>query len=145
VKGREKVSRRPFKRYLLLGVLPVLVISFGYVRVVRPFVDSVEQHWNYGSNPVFSMDADVGHGGVSHFLSFIWHGEVLVIEVTPKYVVQIYRCGSLIVDQSQRPVIVLDVADVDHDGNPDILVHVSGQSASIVLLNTGHGFVVQGS
>jgi hypothetical protein len=145
VKSREKVFRRPFKRYLFLGFLLVLVIYFGWMRIVKPFVDSVEMQWHYGDIPTYHLDADVGHGGVSHFLSFIWHGEILVVEVNPKYEVHLYRCGSLIVDESQKLVIAMDVADVNNDGKPDLLVHVQGQRASIVLLNTGTGFVVQGS
>ncbi len=136
--------RRPFKRYLLLGVLLMLCGYLFFTTIVRPFVDALEQQWHYGDTPVFSLDADVGHGGVSHFLSMVWQGEILVIEATSKDI-HLYRCSSLIADTGKTPLIVMNIMDVNNDGKPDLLVHLAGQSASVALLNNGTSFVLQGA
>src|SRR5690242_6756013 len=69
---RETHRRRPFKRYFLVGALLMLCGYVFFTTVVRPFVESLEQQWHYGDAPIFSLDADVGHKGVSHFLSLDW-------------------------------------------------------------------------
>jgi hypothetical protein len=143
VKSREKGRLRRFLIPLFLTVLVCSVIYYTWVHMVVPVYQGLEDQWHYGDHPIYTLDADVG-GGTSHFLSMIWQGKIVVIEITPEYQSRIYVVGTLIVPDGAHPVIEMALADVNHDRRLDLLVHVQGQAASVVLLNTGNGFVVQG-
>jgi len=103
----------------------------------------VQTHWHYGDNHISVLDADVGHGGVSHFLTVDWQGKIVVIEMTPSYQAQVYPIGSYVIS-SRHTVILLSVTDVNSDGKTDVLVRVAGENGALVLLNNGHGFSLAG-
>lgn len=87
------------------------------------------------------MDADVGHGGVSHFLATYSKGEIVIIEIPLAHPNNdhIYTLTGFI-GTSGIPVILLSVADRKHNGKPDVLIQVEGTSFTTVLYNTGTAF-----
>ena len=92
--------------------------------------------WHYGDARVSVVDANVGHGGVSRFIAFDEQGDITIIEVVRKnyqvYIGAVVSGGNLVVS--------LEIVDVNHDGKPDLVIHIEGVSATPVLFNTGSAF-----
>src|SRR5258708_3881974 len=64
------------------GALVVLGVFLFFQQAVVPWWNGVQDHWNYGSTPVTQLDADVGHGGTSHFIAEYYRGEIIIIELS---------------------------------------------------------------
>jgi hypothetical protein len=117
----------------------VVLLLFVWNMVIAPTIQAVENQWHYGDAKVSVFTADVGHGGVSEFLAFDKNGQIAIIEMVG-HTVTVYSTGSLIGNDRLSRVITLSVADVNHDGKPDLLIHVEGMSATAVLFNHGNNF-----
>ena len=104
------------------------------------WVQAKQLDWTYGYPRTFQVDAVVGHehdslAHPSHFIALNLRGQVEVIELPagdPAHV-HLYL-GPTVTDESLP--VTLSFADVDHDGRPDLVIHV-GESV-MVLLNNGH-------
>ena len=83
----------------------------------------------------------MGHGGFSHFVAEYTHGQVLVIELPldNHQGMQVYSI-TLYTSYSTPPVIALSVADVQHDGRPDLHVQIEGDPISYILYHNGTWF-----
>jgi hypothetical protein len=54
---------------LACGVFPLLGLYTGYRQWVAPTWTSLQAQWHTGDGRITQLDANVGHGGVSHFLA----------------------------------------------------------------------------
>jgi len=104
--------------------------------VVLPWWHGVQVQWHYGDGRVSVIGADVGHGGVSRFIAFDNDGEIVIVEVVQKK----YAVYSIPANIQPGQLVTLSFADVNHDGKPDLVVHVDEVGGSFVLLNTGSAF-----
>ncbi len=72
-----------------------------------------------------------------------YHGSVIIMELSAQqfhsYVVSGFIGGT------PPPVVLLTVADINHDGKPDLLVYVEGTAIQTVLFNTGNSFRMGGA
>lgn len=107
--------------------------------VVVPCIQSVNDQYIAGYGRVSKLQADVGHGGTSTLLSLDLHGHATVIEVfqdthrTPI----VYEGPQL---AGNTLVVTVSLVDINHDGKPDLAVHVENSDTQMVLINNGSGF-----
>ncbi|HLI68705.1 MAG TPA: hypothetical protein VKV19_03005 [Ktedonobacteraceae bacterium] len=78
---RRRVSSKPFF-LMAAGVLVVFGTMLFWQQVVTPWWTGLQNQWNYGSAHITQLDADVGHGGMSHFIAEYTNGEIVVIELS---------------------------------------------------------------
>jgi hypothetical protein len=130
-------SRKHFLFYFGAGMCLFLLVYTVWNALVIPWWTGINNQWHYGDSKVFDLSADVGHGGVSHFVAFDSQDEVIIIEVVKKKYI-VYPIAEL--TGSERRMVTLEIVDVNHDGKPDLVVHIQGMSATLVLFNTGSSF-----
>lgn len=121
-----------------LGTLAFLIL---WTSVVMPWWAEMQNQWNYGSARITHFDADVGHGGESHFIAEFYKGAIVVIEIpfakpsdTRTYVVAGLSANGT------TPVILLSTAKNEQTGKLDLIVRVAGTDFAITLYNTGTAF-----
>jgi hypothetical protein len=126
---------------MLVGVLIVIALMLVINRVVIPAIGWSQDQWHYGDTRITQMDANVGHGGESHFLATYSQGTIVILEISLDHpnVYQVYTLTGM-ESTSGTPVILLSIADVNHDGKLDLIVHTEGGDMSWVLFNTGKAF-----
>ena len=142
----EPVYTRP-RRFLLKWIcmaLCMILLLLGLVlfwnqTVVPWWMTSITDQWNYGSHRITQVDANVGHGGESHFLAEYYHNEIVIIEVDQNTTDHIYTLHG-IYGVSGTPVIQLSFEDGTLAGKPNMLVSVEGSSFGTILYNTGTAF-----
>jgi hypothetical protein len=127
--------------FVVAGILVILGLLLFWQQTVTPWWTSVQDQWNYGTARVTQMDADVGHGGTSHFLAEYYNNEIVVIEMslTNPNDFHTYTLTGM-VSATDTPVILLSLADVNHDGRPDLVIQVKGSSFTTTLYNNGTTF-----
>ncbi len=100
--------------------------------------------WHYGRPRTFQCDADVGHGGVSHFTVENLGGHIFVIELPvndpKKY--HLYVGPALTGGDADLAVATISFKDVNHDGLPEMVITVNG-GVTYVFVNTPDGFKPQ--
>ncbi|MBE3558843.1 MAG: hypothetical protein IMW89_06410 [Ktedonobacteraceae bacterium] len=101
--------------------------------------NTLQDDLHYGRPRTSQTDADVGHGGVSHFLATNTNGHILVFEVLPgDKGARLYSGPVLPQDQALTPVTLEFRADGKENGRPDMIIHAG--SVCAVFLNTGSAF-----
>ncbi len=144
----EHLPRRRFRRllskpmgFMLLGVLIVVALMAVVQKGLLPAWGWSQDQWHYGDARITQMDADVGHGGMSHFIATYSKGDIVIIEIPLDHPnpYHVYTLTGM-VSTSGTPVILLSVQDVNHDGKPDLIVQTEGGDMSWVLYNTGTTF-----
>jgi hypothetical protein len=114
-------------------------------RLVLPFVVSTQEHWNYGYSRVSVYDLNVGHGGMSHFVTQYHKNQVVIIEMPVDQPEQskIYAVSETVAGDTSQHVVSLTTAYVSRyaiQGKPDLVASVSGFAIPVVLYNTGDSF-----
>lgn len=133
------ISRqRHWSLYAGIGATGVLSFVLLWVLVLVPLWTGIQNQWHYGDAKITTLEADVGHGGTSQFVAFVKSGNVLVIEIPQDPSTSHIYTGVHVT--GKQPIITLSVEDVNHDGKPDIVVHIQGESSTLVLFNTGDSF-----
>ncbi|HLG64742.1 MAG TPA: hypothetical protein VKY19_22570 [Ktedonosporobacter sp.] len=138
------LQQHPWDSFLV-GMLLCLILFLVGQQVVLPFVTATADQWHYGDAQLSQLDADVGHGGMSHLIANYYHGYIVVIEILlshPQdnrvYVLSGFR------DLPTPPVLTLGVQDLNGDGKPDLLIKIEGTALQAVLFNAGKTFQGQG-
>ena len=130
---------RPSLFFTLGMILMLLLIPA--IQWVSTRVQDLTDQWHTGDARITALDADVGHGGISHFLGFYYHGSLVVIEITghdETLSTHVYSTPVTPGDQTRRTV-TLTVQPVS-SSRRDLAVTVSGFSVLFLLVNTGDGF-----
>jgi hypothetical protein len=141
----HKPSRRAWF-FLVLGMLLFLVVWTVIEQGILPAYGWLSDQWHYGDSRITQLDANVGHGGESHFLAEYYHGKIVVIEIplTPSTAYKVYTLTGM-VGLTGTSTILLSVQDINHDEKPDLVIQVEGSSFEDVLFNTGTSFVLNGA
>jgi hypothetical protein len=150
----EPLPKRPgllaaYWRYLLAGACLMLGFYLLMSRIVLPFVVDTQERWNYGASRVSVYDLNVGHDGISHFITEYYRNQIIVIEmpVNDTGKSHIYVLAESLAGDSGQHVVSLSTAYIRRSatpGKPDLLVSVSGTAIPLVLYNTGDAFKAGG-
>lgn len=110
---------------------------------------SVYNNAVYGYPRTSQVDAVVGHNdsakNPSHFIALNLHGQVIIVEFPggdPSKAID-YTGPKLFEPGEDQIPITLSFADMNHDGMPDMIVHIGDQD--IVFYNNGKQFITQPS
>lgn len=127
----------------LLGIGIVIACLVIWSQILVPAWGWSQDQWHYGDSRITQMDANVGHGGESHFIATFSHSDVVIIEISLSNPTHnhIYTLTGFY-GETSTPVIDLSVQDVNHDGQPDLIVRIEGTTFETILYNTGSAFSV---
>ncbi len=96
--------------------------------------------WHYGMPRTFQIDADVRHGGISHFIVVNLHGHILITEMqvdalqkTKVYVGPVFSGAG-----TDLQPATIHFQDVNGDGYPDLILAVG--TGRYLLMNDHNGF-----
>jgi hypothetical protein len=98
----------------------------------------------YGYPRFYQTDAVVGHGDStahpSHFIALNLHGQVIVIELPAGNPSKSYEYigPDLIANGDDQIPITLSFSDVNHDGRPDMIIHILDHE--VIFCNDGTKF-----
>jgi len=144
----EELPRQGKHPLFYIGIFLMILVVF---LTAYTFIPSALQKWHddsvYGYPRTYQTDANVGHGGVEHFIVLNNHGtiEVLEIPTTPSPTNQphLYLIVRLSSQGADLVPATVSFPDVNGDGKPDLQVTVyNGTNPSIWLLfNNGTTFV----
>lgn len=127
--------------FILLGALIVVALVILIQQVIIPAWGWTQDQWTYGNSRITQMDANVGHDGISHFVALYSHGDIVILEIALDHptIDHVYTLTGFL-NTTGTLVVLLSIADVDHDGKPDLIVQVKGSDFEEVLYNTGSKF-----
>ncbi|HEU5376153.1 MAG TPA: hypothetical protein VFV38_11980 [Ktedonobacteraceae bacterium] len=137
---KRRRSSKPFF-FMAAGVVVVFGTMLFWQQAVVPWWIGVQNQWNYGTAHITQLDADVGHGGMSHFIAEYTKGEIVIIELSyanPNNY-HIYTMNGMLSSQ-EKPVVMLSTARDTHTGRIDLIIDVQGRGFQTVLYNTGSTF-----
>ena len=138
----EKKDRFHFLTWFGVGMILAVGLMACWNMVLVPAFQNYQDQLHYGDGRISSIDADVGHGGVSTFLAFDRNGQVTIIELPGGEIdhTRLYQTGNLIGSARNHRVITLEVHNVKGYGKPDVVIYVEGMSQPLILYNNGTGF-----
>jgi hypothetical protein len=127
--------------------LVIMTLFFTCFVLIPPVLQKWSDDRTYGYPRTFQTDADVGHGGVEHFIALNNHGTIEVLEIpnNPSTTNQprLYIIVRLSSQEADLVPATLSFPDINGDGRPDMQVTVvDGSNPSIwILFNNGTTFV----
>lgn len=145
LQGRRQARRRLHPLFFV--GLALLIMFLGYVGL-NAFTAWWQVHSDdgtYGRPRTFQTNAVVGHHDSpdrpSHFIAVNLNRHVVIIEIPGGDISKtiIYSAGTLMGDGQDLTPITLTFSDVNHDGRPNMLVHILDQI--ITFTNNGTKFV----
>ncbi|HEV2581039.1 MAG TPA: hypothetical protein VGT44_09315 [Ktedonobacteraceae bacterium] len=143
MRAPRRPSPSPWKRALLVGMLAMGALTVS-ANAGYSWWQGVQADWSYGYPRVYQTDAVVGHhhdsaAHPSHFLVLNLHGQVDIIELPAGDPSQalIYTGPALTGAEADTEVVTVSFQDVNHDGRPDLVLHVG--ATEMVLLNGTDG------
>jgi len=146
---RTEEIARPGKHPLFyIGTfLVILVVFLTAYTLIPPALQKWSDDRMYGYPRTFQTDANVGHGGMEHFIALNNHGTIEVVEIpsTPSNTNQphLYIIVRLTNQGADLVPATVSFPDINGDGKPDMQVTVlDGSNPSVwVLFNNGTTFV----
>jgi hypothetical protein len=142
----RRVQRNGLHPLVYFGISMLIAGIFiaGYLYIPQAWQRHVDDT-TYGYPRTFQTDANVGHGGVSHFIVLNLHGTIEVLELSsdpgkfPPHIYIIVRFTNQGADLVPATVVF---TDVNGSGKPDMQVTVyNGSNPTIyILFNDGTQF-----
>jgi hypothetical protein len=127
--------------------LVILVLFLTAYTLIPPLLQKWSDDRVYGYPRTFQTDANVGHGGMEHFIALNNRGTIEVLEIpgypSPTNQTRLYIIVRLSSQGADLVPATLSFPDVNGDGKPDLQVTVlDGANPSVwVLFNNGTSFV----
>jgi hypothetical protein len=127
--------------------LVILVVFLTASTLIPPVLQQWHDESTYGYPRTFQTDANVGHGGVEHFIALNNHGTIEVLEIpgspSPTNQPHLYIIVRLSSQGADLVPATVSFPDVNGDGEPDLQVTVlDGSNPSVwILFNNGTTFV----
>jgi hypothetical protein len=122
----------------LIIIISVIIL---WTQVLVPGWYWLQTRWQYGATPITQMDANVGHGGESHFLAEYYKGAIVIIEIpyantndTHTYTI------PGITSNGETPVVLLSTVRDGNTGRLDLVIQIADTNFETVLYNTGSSF-----
>jgi hypothetical protein len=144
----EELPRQGKHPIFYVGLFLVILVAF---LTAYTFIPPAVQKWRddsvYGYPRTFQTDANVGHGGIEHFIVLNNKGTIEVVEIptnpSPTNQPRLYIIVRLSSQGADLVPATVSFPDVNGDGKPDLQVTVyNGANPSIwILFNNGTIFV----
>jgi hypothetical protein len=146
---RAKELQRAGKHPILyIGIFLVILVAFlAAYTLIPPALQKWSDDRTYGFPRTFQTDANVGHGGVEHFIALNNHGTIEVLEIptnpSPMSQPRLYIIVRLSNQGADLVPATVSFPDVNGDGKPDLQVIVlnSANPSVWILFNNGTTFV----
>ena len=139
-------GRKPRQHCLFYVGLCLCMMLLGgiLVNIVINWVHVTWDDWHYGRPRTYQTDADVGHGGVSHFTVENLGGHIFVIEIPvndpKKY--HLYVGPAITGGDASLAAATISFKDGRKGDLPDMVITVNG-AGTYVFVNTKDGFKPQ--
>ncbi len=142
----DQRPRRGLHPLVYIGISMLIAVIFitAYIYIPPAWQRHVDDV-TYGYPRTFQTDANVGHGGVSHFIVLNLHGTIEVIEVPPnptRNQPRLYLITQFGNPGADLLPATVSFTDLNSDGKPDMQVTVyNGSNPTIyILFNDGTTF-----
>ncbi|HLI87723.1 MAG TPA: VCBS repeat-containing protein [Ktedonobacteraceae bacterium] len=125
------------------GALFLMLIGWMALSALGNWWQNTRDTWQYGMPRTEQVDANVGHGTKSHpqshFIAENLQGQIIVIEFPgdDPTRAKVYIGPSLIGPGDDLAPATLTFPDVNHDGRPDLVIHVN--NSQFIFLNQPNG------
>jgi hypothetical protein len=143
--GLQRAGKHPI---FYIGIfLMILVVFLTAYTLIPPALQKWSDDRTYGFPRTFQTDANVGHGGVEHFIALNNHGTIEVLEIptnpSPMSQPRLYIIVRLSNQGADLVPATVSFPDVNGDGKPDLQVTVlnSANPSVWILFNNGTTFV----
>lgn len=133
-------SHHRFLVSFAVGMLCIVAMGVLWIMVISPWYQGIANQWQYGDARVAIRTANVGHGGVSRFYACMVNGQVVVVEVMTNTTAHVFISPSVFGSPQDNRIVTITMEDVNHDGKPDLVLHIQGMEITPVLFNTGTSF-----
>jgi hypothetical protein len=131
---------------VLVGMV-AMVLLFMMIGALGSWWQSYQDDMHYGRPRTSQLDAVVGHNDSkahpSHFIFLNLQGHINIMELpggNASHTI-VYLGPILYGDNADLVPVTGEIRDVNHDGKPDLIVHI--QSQQLIFFNTGQGFKEQ--
>jgi len=144
----EELPRQGKHPMSYIGICLVILVTFltAYT-LIPPAFQKWQDNRTYGYPRTYQTDANVGHGGMEHFIALNNHSTIEVLEIPsdPSTTIQprLYIIVRLTNQGADLVPATVSFPDINGDGKPDLQVTVlDGANPSIwILFNNGTTFV----
>ena len=129
--------------FVLIGVVVAIVLVMT-LAALSSWWRTYQDDLHYGRPRTSQLDAVVGHhdnaANPTHFIFLNLHRHVQIIEIPGGDAAhtRIYSGPTLFGDGQDLTPVTGEVRDVNHDGKPDLIIHI--QEQQIIYLNDGTMF-----
>lgn len=137
--ARTPASRRTFHPLVWIGgSLLVMLVSWICLNAVGAWWQNTQDTWHYGNPRTYQVDAVVGQNdsasAPTHFIAENLDGQILVIQIPRNDLskAHLFPIVRLFGDHASEVPVTLSFQDRRHDGKPDMLVQVGGQTFLLV-------------
>ena len=131
--------RLPLLWSIGLGMLLALLVFLAFSGLVH-WWQAVQETWQYGYPRTYQCDANVGHGGVSHFTVENLSGHIIITQVLPGDLShsKVYTGPVFSGPDVDQELATISFRDVNGDHSPDMIIAVG--TGRYLLINTHTGF-----
>ncbi len=134
-------SRRRLHPTIYIGAAMLIMLG-GYVLVssLLQWWQVQEDTWHYGYPRTFQIDADVRHGGISHFIVVNLHGHIIITEMQENALqkTKVYAGPVFEGAGTDLAPATISFQDVNGDGYPDMIIAV--RTGRYLLINDQSAF-----
>ncbi len=129
--------------FIGLGLLMTILLWAGITQALR-WGNNELNTLKYGDPRTFQIDQVVGHGDnaqhPSHFVALNLRGTVTIIEFPAGDPgrARVLASTSILGPNADQAVVTLRFVDVNHNGEPDMLINIDGVQS--ILVNDGSSF-----
>ncbi len=133
--------RRRFHPTVYIGTVMLIMIG-GWMAVssLLQWWQIQEDTWHYGYPRTFQTDANVGHGGISHFIVVNLHGHIIITELQENALqkTKVYAGPVFSGPGTDLAPATISFQDVNGDGSPDLIIAV--RTGRYLFINDHHAF-----
>jgi hypothetical protein len=137
--GHQRQGRVHPTVYIGVAML-VMIVGWMALSSLLQWWQVQQDTWHYGYPRTFQIDADVRHGGISHFIVVNLHGHILITEMqvdalqkTKVYVGPVFSGAG-----TDLQPATIHFQDVNGDGYPDLILAVG--TGRYLFINDHSGF-----
>jgi hypothetical protein len=135
--------QKHWRVYVVSGAI-LMTIGWFLITLLMNWVTVTLDDLHYGRPRTYQTDADIGHGGISHFTAENVNGQIYIMEIVegdPKKS-SLLTGPQLAGGGADLLPVTITFKDVNNDGYPEMIVFVNGQPME-TFTNSKDGFKPQ--